>query len=104
MDDMSCDLLLRLFLTGLFLMVVLPLAVVMSWVGITYHYGWGYPVAVLTGVVTLGFLLFLPRFWRGYGHELRNMLFPEYLSPYRPSPRRTDHNRNEDTQAWRAEL
>jgi hypothetical protein len=99
MNDWSDGLLVRLLLTALFLIVVLPVAILMSWIGITYNYVWGYPMAVLTGLLTMCFLVFLPRFWRGYGLRLWKILFPEYLSPYRPSPTLTNNDRNDDKYA-----
>src|SRR5512147_257311 len=99
MNYVSTGLLTRIFLTAVFLGGVLPLAIGMSWVGVSDNAVWGYLLAVMTGMLTLGFLVSLPRFWRGYGRELRNILFPEYLSPYRPLPRRTDNDRNDEAQS-----
>lgn len=66
------------FVVTLLLGGALILASSLSRDGIDSNLVWGYPLAVLTGLLTIGFLVFLPRLWRGYGRALWQVLFPKF--------------------------
>lgn len=77
MNTIDTAVVVRFVYTALIVMLIIPVCVLMSWIGITYHYWWGYPAGVGTLLLTVGSLALLRRIWRGYGRRFWAALFPE---------------------------
>lgn len=68
----------RFMLTGLYILLVLPIAGTCIWLSVQAHTLLGYVAAIGLGFLCIGIFFALLRLWRGYWHRLLEVIFPEF--------------------------